>query len=246
MLDKTGVQLPRWAAALAPVEDEFRYGIFDELAVYAGAQHDLHGVSVGTPLVVERTLAGLEGFTSTLLFPAPAAEHVLTELVFPGVTGLAALAPVEDEIFQLIERELSRYVVVEGEQLKQVFAGCPAGGQESGAQMHAGLRCCSWVPPGPCPRFPAGNPARCCRWHLPEDLCPLWIFVEGEGEFLPVCIGIEKQYALCRKAGTDALQVVLLPEWQLAQQPLPVRAHPVAVLAAPYRRVLEQLMKELQ
>ena len=53
-----------------------------------------------------------------LLLAPPEGDHMLAELVLPGVTGLAALAPVKDEIFQLVQCELARYVVVQGQQLQ--------------------------------------------------------------------------------------------------------------------------------
>ena len=54
---------------------------------------------------------------------------MLAELVLPSVAGFAALAPVKDEIFQLVERELPRYVVIQPQQLQKVFAGAPTGVQ---------------------------------------------------------------------------------------------------------------------
>ena len=47
-----------------------------------------------------------------LLRAPPATDNGLTKLIFPGVTGFTAFAPVKDEIFQLVYRKLARYVVV--------------------------------------------------------------------------------------------------------------------------------------
>lgn len=60
-----------------------------------------------------------------LLVPAPIAQHRLAKLVFPGRAGLTPLAPVKDEIFQLVQCKLARYVVIQGQQLQQVLAGRP-------------------------------------------------------------------------------------------------------------------------
>ena len=50
---------------------------------------------------------------TVLLFTPPAADDMLAKLVFPGVAGLTAFAPVKDEILQLVQGELARYVVVQ-------------------------------------------------------------------------------------------------------------------------------------
>ena len=63
-----------------------------------------------------------------LLLTPPVADNVLAKFVLPGVTGFAPLAPVKDEIFQLVQGDLPRYVVVHAEQLQHVFAGRPVYG----------------------------------------------------------------------------------------------------------------------
>ena len=47
-----------------------------------------------------------------LLMMTPAAQHLLAELVLPGMVGLAALTPVQNKIFQLVQGELARDVVI--------------------------------------------------------------------------------------------------------------------------------------
>ena len=124
VLDKLRVQFFRCRAALAPVKYELRYRLVDELPLHPAAQHDLQRVPAGPPVVVQfLVVINAEGLRLQLLLSAPAADHVLAVLVFPGVAGFAALAPIKDEILQLVEGELPGYVVVEGQQLQQVFAG---------------------------------------------------------------------------------------------------------------------------
>ena len=114
MLDEFRVQFPGRGAALSPVEDELGDGVFYELPLDPAALHDLHGIEARAPTAVQPGgFRRAEGFRLILLVVAPVADHVLAELVFPGVAGFAPLAPVKDEIFQLVEGELARYVVVE-------------------------------------------------------------------------------------------------------------------------------------
>ena len=87
----------------------------DKLAFDACAQHNLHGVGVGFPIIVQGAFEGSESLGRSLLLPPPGTEDVLAKLVLPGMAGLATLAPVEDEIFQLIQREAPRYVVIKGQ-----------------------------------------------------------------------------------------------------------------------------------
>ena len=69
-----------------------------------------------------------ERFGLVLLLTPPVADNVLAKLVFPGVTALSSFAPVKDEIFQLVQAELPRYVVVQAKELQHVFAGSPVYG----------------------------------------------------------------------------------------------------------------------
>lgn len=67
-------------------------------------------------MIVQRLrLFGHELFGLVLLVSAPIAQHRLAELVLPRGAGFAALAPVKDEIFQLVQGELARYVVVQSQ-----------------------------------------------------------------------------------------------------------------------------------
>jgi len=129
MLDKFGIEPLGFAAALAPVEDELGYCLLDEAGVDAVANHDFHGIVIRAPVVIQclrRLLT--ETFGLVLLLSPPATGDQLPEFVLPGMTGIATFTPVEDEIFQLVEGELARYVVVERQQLQQVFAGRPVAG----------------------------------------------------------------------------------------------------------------------
>ncbi len=117
MLDKFGVEVPRVCAALAPVQYKFGYGLGDKVGIYVGAMHNLQCVQTGAPAVVQ--FCGLlhpKFLRLALLLAAPLCSDVLAELVFPGMAGLAALAPIKDEIFQLVQGELSGYGVIHGEQ----------------------------------------------------------------------------------------------------------------------------------
>lgn len=124
VLDKFGVELPDFAAALAPVKHKFRNGLLDKVARNAAALHDFQRIGTGLPIVVQCLhLGNVEGLGGILLVAAPVADDVLAEFVFPGVAGLAALAPVKDEVLQLLQRKLARYVVVQAQQLQQVLTG---------------------------------------------------------------------------------------------------------------------------
>ena len=82
------------------------------------------GVLTGAPAIVQNgRFRDPKGFGLVLLMAPPQADDMLAELVFPGVAGFPALAPVKDEIFQLVQGELARYVVVQAHQLYQVFTG---------------------------------------------------------------------------------------------------------------------------
>ena len=134
VLDKLGVQFLGIGAALAPVEDELGNGVLDEVARDVPAQHDVHGVGAGPPAVIQCCgLRDAERLCLVLLLAPPHGDDMLAKLVFPGVAGFAPLAPVKDEILQLVQRELARYVVVHGQQLEQVFTRRPVRRQQSGA-----------------------------------------------------------------------------------------------------------------
>ena len=133
MLDELGVQFPWRCAPFPPVQDKLGNGLVDEFPVDAAALHDFHRVRAGPPVIVQPGgLLRLETFRLALLVAPPVGGNVLAEFVFPGVTGFAALAPVKNEILQLVQGELARYVVIEGQQLEEVFAGAPVQGQQPG------------------------------------------------------------------------------------------------------------------
>ena len=115
VLDKAGVQFPGRIAALAPVEHELGDRVLDEGPVHPAPGHDIHGVLAGPPGIGQRRGLGPEGLRLLLLVAPPGAGHVLAKLVFPGVADFPALAPVKDEILQLVEGELPRYVVVQAQ-----------------------------------------------------------------------------------------------------------------------------------
>ena len=116
VLDKFRVQLLRRRTPFAPVQDELRNGVLDEVARDVPAQHDVHGVGAGPPAVIQCCgLRDPERLCLVLLLAPPHGDDMLAKLVFPGVAGFAPLAPVKDEILQLVQRELARYVVVQGQ-----------------------------------------------------------------------------------------------------------------------------------
>jgi len=126
MLDKFRIEFPGGRAAFAPVKDEFGNRLLDERRVDARSRHDFHGILAGAPVVVQRGgRADTETLCFALLLMPPLVDNMLAEAVFPGVAGLAPLAPVKDEILHLVQGKLARYVVVEAEQLQQVLAGNP-------------------------------------------------------------------------------------------------------------------------
>ncbi len=196
------------------------------------------------PLVVQRTFRCLERRAGVLLLTPPAAEHVLAELVFPGMTGFAALAPVEDEIFQLIQCEGPRYVVVQCQQLQQILARRPARGQQScmsvGAGGTAGLQ-----------RRAGGSTAhRGCGGRRRRSGSPpvrfRWGFVQGVQNTVDADGRIEQNNALGRQTGANTLQVLIFPEWQLSQQLRAFHSHPVAAITTPDGQVVKQAVQELQ
>lgn len=123
VLNKFRVELFGIGASFSPVEDKLRYGLRDEVLGDAGPIHDFHCVSAGSPFIIQRGGGRAKGLGLVLLVTPPKTDDVLPELVFPGMAGFTPLAPVKGEIFQLLQGELPRYVVVQVHQLQQVLAG---------------------------------------------------------------------------------------------------------------------------
>lgn len=118
VLDKFRIELLGTGAALAPVQDEFGNRLFDKVRVDFRALHDFHGVSAGSPVIVQDSGRWhLERLRLALLVSPPERDNMLAKLVFPGVAGFSPLPPVKGEIFQLVQCELARYVVVQAQQL---------------------------------------------------------------------------------------------------------------------------------
>jgi len=113
VLNEFGIQFFGRRTALTPVQDEFGNGLCDKVPGDAAALHDFHGIHAGSPVIVQRQrLPDLKLRLAGLLFPAPVVGDVLAKFVFPGVRSFAAFAPIKDEIFQLVQGKLPRYVVV--------------------------------------------------------------------------------------------------------------------------------------
>ena len=113
VLNELGVEVFRVCAALAPVEYEFWYGLENKILVYVVALHNFQCIQAWPPVVIQyrRFLYG-ESLCLILFLTPPLCSDMLAELVFPSVVGLASLLPIKDEIFQLVQGELSRYGVV--------------------------------------------------------------------------------------------------------------------------------------
>lgn len=118
MLNELGIEFLWCCAALAPVQYELGNGLFNKRGVYPPALHNFHGVQTRPPIVVQCCRWCEKRFRLILLVPAPAAGDMLAELVFPGVAGFTALAPVENKVFQLRQCELPRDVVIEDQKLQ--------------------------------------------------------------------------------------------------------------------------------
>ena len=130
VLDELGVKFLGRGAPFPPVEDKLGNGLLDKIAIDSAALHDLHGIQARAPAVIQcGFFRGAKSLGLMLLLAAPVTGHVLAKFVFPGMASFAALAPVKDEIFQLVQGELPRYVVVQAQQLQQVLAGRPVYGQ---------------------------------------------------------------------------------------------------------------------
>ena len=227
VLDKFRVQLLRRRTPFAPVQDELRYRFVDKLPVDAAALHDLQGIQAGAPAVVQPGGRGAESLGLALLVVAPVANDMLAEFVFPGVAGFTALAPVIDEILQLVEGELARDVVVEGQQLQHVLARPPVQRQQAGAA--AGGR-----------GKQGGRPRRAIRLRHP--------LVESEHQAFALrqWRRAHQQYTLVHQAAADALQILDTPEGQEAQQQGALHAEPGVAAAQLGAEVVEKSLQLLQ
>ena len=123
VLNKLRVELFWVGASFSPVQDKLRDGLRDEVLGDAGPAHDLHSVLTGSPFIIQWRGGRAKGLGLVLLVTPPKTDDVLPELVFPGMAGFTPLAPVKDEIFQLVQGELPRYAVVQAHQLQQILAG---------------------------------------------------------------------------------------------------------------------------
>ncbi|MAY34616.1 MAG: hypothetical protein CMN84_00805 [Spongiibacteraceae bacterium] len=95
MFDKAGIPAAVAVAALAPVEHELRYRVFDKTAINVGALQDFQRVVTGLP--VRSNGSGLGKLLLVVLVLLPALGHMLGKGAVPGGAGVAFFAPVADK-----------------------------------------------------------------------------------------------------------------------------------------------------
>lgn len=118
--DKPAVDLFGRAAALLPVEDEFRPDTVNKFGVYPRSRHDFQGVYTGLPVGVKSGWGRhFKGGVLSLL-PPPGVQHMLSESVVPRVIVGAAV-----EGLQLLAGKRSGYAVVNGQKIEHAGIWLP-------------------------------------------------------------------------------------------------------------------------